>query len=248
MLIITQKVNKEDPVLGFFHDWIIEFAKHESNLTVLCLELGSHTLPSNIKVISLGKEKWYGRLRILWNFLRVLASRRHDKVFVHMNPEYIVLGGLWWRLCGARIALWYTHKSVNFKLKIATWFSHVIFSASQESFRYKTSKLKVVGHGIDSGIFYPSSDFPKEHHIVTVGRISPTKNYEPLIDAMEILVKSFPALRLSIAGGPISSSDQAYYEIIKGRVFEKKLEKNIIFLGPVSYEKVLISTALVLCL
>lgn len=238
MLIITQKVNKGDPVLGFFHDWIIEFAKHESNLTVLCLELGPHSLPSNIEVISLGKEKGYGKIRIIWNFLRVLVTRRYGKVFVHMNPEYIVLGGLWWRFRGTRIALWYTHKAVNLKLRIATFFAHTIFSASQESFRYRTSKLKVVGHGIDSNIFYPSSDFPKNPHIITVGRISPTKNYEPLIDAMEILVQSFPTLQLSIVGGPTSSSDQAYYEIIKEKVFEKKLENNIIFLGPISYEKV----------
>lgn len=238
MLLITQKVNKKDPVLGFFHDWIIEFAKHASELTVVCLEEGAHDLPQNVRVISLGKEKGYGKVRILWNFLRVLVSKRHDKVFVHMNPEYVVLGGLWWRFRGTRIALWYTHKAVNLKLKIATKLAHTIFSASEESFRYPTTKLRVVGHGILSTVFFPAGVWPSNPHIISVGRISPTKQYEPLIDAMELLVMKGIKIKLSIGGGPISYSDKEYFESLKQRVSQKGLDDYVSFLGPVSYDRV----------
>ena len=35
LLIITQKVDRNDDVLGFFHGWITEFAKHVEEVTVL---------------------------------------------------------------------------------------------------------------------------------------------------------------------------------------------------------------------
>jgi len=56
LLILTQKVDENDDVLGFFHRWIEEFAKHCERVTVICLYEGEHHLPENVKVLSLGKE------------------------------------------------------------------------------------------------------------------------------------------------------------------------------------------------
>ncbi len=41
ILIVTQTVDTQDPVLGFFVRWIEEFAKHAEELTVICLEKAS---------------------------------------------------------------------------------------------------------------------------------------------------------------------------------------------------------------
>src|SRR3989344_8454910 len=57
LLIVTQKVDREDDLLGFFHQWIREFAKHCELVTVICLEEGVHFLPLNVRVLSLGKER-----------------------------------------------------------------------------------------------------------------------------------------------------------------------------------------------
>jgi len=56
LLIITQKVDMNDDVLGFMHGWINEFAKHCEKITVICLQKGEHELSDNVKVLSLGKE------------------------------------------------------------------------------------------------------------------------------------------------------------------------------------------------
>src|SRR3989344_6741688 len=55
LLIVTQKVDKNDPVLGFFHRWIEKFAKNFERVTVICLGKGEYNLPANVKVLSLGK-------------------------------------------------------------------------------------------------------------------------------------------------------------------------------------------------
>ncbi len=50
LLILTQKVDINDDVLGFFHRWILEFAKHYEYITVIALEIGEYNLPENVKV------------------------------------------------------------------------------------------------------------------------------------------------------------------------------------------------------
>ena len=111
LLIITQKVNKNDPVLGFFHRWIIEFAKYFEFVTVICLEMGEYDLPDNVKVLSLGKEERQSRLQYLIQFYWYARHERknYDAVFVHMNQEYLILAGWLWRLVGKKVTMWRNH-------------------------------------------------------------------------------------------------------------------------------------------
>ena len=188
ILIITQKVDKKDSILGFFHAWIEEFSKHFTFVTVICLQKGAVNLPNNVSVFSLGKETKGGRISYIYNFYRYIFSFRknYDVVFVHMNPIYVILGGIFWRLFGKHIALWYTHKHVDMKLRVAERLTHKIFTASKESFRLPSRKLMVVGHGIDTEKFKPDFHVHDEKcfSVITVGRISPVKNYEIIIEAI----------------------------------------------------------------
>ena len=116
----------------------------------------------------------------LLNFYRYIWQLRHDYdvVFIHMNPEYTVLGGLFWRLWGKRTALWYTHKSVNLKLRIAAAFTNVIFTASKESFRLHSRKVRVIGHGIDTDFFSPDAHTARGEWILSVGRLMKSKRHD----------------------------------------------------------------------
>jgi glycosyltransferase involved in cell wall biosynthesis len=157
ILVITQMVDANHPVLGFFHRWIEEFAHHCDAVHVLCLEEGKRDLPKNVYVHSLGKERGASRLTRLTRFYLDIWSLRqeYDAVFVHMNPVYVVLGGMLWRLLGKKVSLWYTHGTVTTTLRMATLLTHTIFTASAGSFRIKSKKVQVVGHGIDTDLFKP---------------------------------------------------------------------------------------------
>ena len=100
LLILTQKVNKDDPILGFFVRWVEEFAVHCESVVVICLEKGNYDLPSNVNVLSLGKEEGKSHFVYLLRFYTYIWSNRkeYDSVFVHMNQEYILLAGLFWRM------------------------------------------------------------------------------------------------------------------------------------------------------
>ncbi len=278
LLILTQKVDENDDVLGFFVGWLEEFAKHCEKVTVVCLEKGDYDLPENVKVLSLGKEKpsrgkpvsatpdrssrrsetkWSDgrgavggkrsdlwertvtRLRYTFNFYKHSWRERknYDTVFVHMNPEYVVLGGLFWKLWRKKIALWYAHGSVNLKLRLAEKLTDKIFTSTESGFRLASEKKRVVGQGIDTEKFKPAtvgkmdSDVFK---IISIGRISPVKDYETLIGATEILAKKGLKLSVDIVGGEGLPNQKSYFSDLKEVVAQKNLSGIVNFIGAVS--------------
>ena len=226
LLIITQAVDRNHPILGFFHRWVEEFAKHFEHIHVIALQQGTSDLPGNVTVYSLGKEQGVQRFARTAKFLSYMIRIRneYDAVFVHMNPEYVVLAGWWWRLTGKKIGLWYTHKSVDVKLRFATVFADVIFTASPESFRLRTSKLRVMGHGIDTDFFTPDPSVSRGSHFLSVGRLMPTKRHDLAIRAAHEV-----GVPLRIAGdGPERGALLA---------LAQELGDDVAFLGALTQEK-----------
>ena len=230
LLIITQKVNKDNPEFSFFYRWIEEFSKRCSLVTVICLEEGNHTFADNVRVLSLGKESGSSRLKYASRFYHYIWKERknYDVVFVHMNPEYIVLGGLLWKIWGKKIALWYTHRQVNLKLRIATMFADIIFTASAEGFGIKTNKLRVMGHGIDVDAFnLPPVDFTQPLVIGHVGRITEIKHLDTILRA----VKNLSVEHVDFTGAPVTKEDMEYKKYLESLVKELHLDAKVRWSG-----------------
>jgi glycosyltransferase involved in cell wall biosynthesis len=243
LLIVTQVVDKNDPVLGFFHRWIEEFAKYAESIEVICLKKGDFNVPTNVRVHSLGKENGdKSRLRYSLRFLRLVwqLRRSYDNVFVHMNPEYIVLAGPFWRLWGKRIALWYMHKSVTASLRLGVLYAHDIFTASERSMRIRTPKKRVMGHGIPVELIPevppPLSSCPVS--LVTIGRISKIKRIDLLIAALQNLRSGGIDAKLTIIGGPAGDSGAKHAEALTAKVGEYNLEQHVHFAGPVPHARI----------
>lgn len=235
LLIITQKVDKSDPILGFFHRWIEEFAKTFEKVTVICLERGHNSLIPGVKILSLGKEDGRSKAEYIRRFYQYIWDERHeyDTVFVHMNPEYMVLGGALWRLLGKRLILWYVHKQKGLKLFFATMFSHRVFTSSKESFRLKSSKVRYVGHGIIMQPVCGGRESSEQPVILHVGRITPIKRCEVLIEAISHLRKEFPKIKSVFVGAPITTEDRRYMERLEALIREKGLVEHVEFAGSV---------------
>lgn len=247
LLIITQKVDSNDPILGFFHRWIEEFSLHYESVLIICLEKGVFDLPENVKIFSLGKEYYHSRVFYLINFFKLIISNRHcyDKIFVHMNPVYVVLAGwLWNFILQKEIFMWYTHKSVDWKLYLAEKFAVKIFTASMESFRLNSKKVLAIGHGIDINFFKPLNKNvnydtkSKELFLLSISRISETKKIHILISALEKLHISGIFAQLTIIGGPITKIDQIYENNLKNQISDY-LSKYILWVGPLSNKNIL---------
>jgi glycosyltransferase involved in cell wall biosynthesis len=236
LLIVTQKVDSSDGVLGFMHGWIRAFAARVESVVVICLYEGVHDLPPNVRVLSLGKEAGQSRLKYIARFYSYIWRYRHeyDAVFVHMNQVYVVLGGPFWRLQRKYIALWYAHGHLARGLRLAERFANAIFTSTAGGFRLPSRKVKVVGQGIDTQVFAPQANRSRESALqtVTVGRISRSKNYEQLLAALSILRTQGAPFRVSIIGAPITAQDEEYLGELKENISRDGLETHVSFEGP----------------
>ena len=199
LLIITQKVDENDDLLGFFVDWIREFKKHIPIVNVVALNAP--------------RKSW---LRLFLCMLWYIPQS--DAVFVHMSPIFAVLAAPWAKLWRKPVYLWYLHRSLTWKLKLAEKLCAKIFTASAESLTLKSKKIVAVGHGINVDRF-KTENRTWGNRILAVGRISPIKNYETLLKA------GYP---VTIVGRPIMSYDYEYFEKLKKY-------KNATFVGFVPY-------------
>jgi len=233
ILILTQKVDRNDDILGFFHQWIIAFANTYEHVTVLCLEKGEYDLPQTVTIHSLGKERnsFFKRSRYVLNFYRFLWRTRHDydAVFIHMNPEYVVLGGLLWRVWGKRVALWYNHKEGGIFARFGAFFAHHIFYTSPYAFMARFKKARKMSAGIDTT---RKSDFgegvrSQTSDILSLGRISPVKHIEVIIEALKKLHEKGIVFTANIYGNP-TSRDTLYYQDIKNKA-RALLKKGLLF-------------------
>jgi len=251
LLIITQKVDKNDPILGFFHRWIEEFAKNVESVIVICLERGEYDLPSNVKVLSLGKEKLeaksyklkaFAKLKYVWRFYKYIFKFRkeYDSVFVHMNQVYVILGGIFWRLLGKKTALWYTHRQITLSLWFAEKITNIIFTASKESFRLKSKKVEVMGHGIDTGHFKQDSQnkISDTTKLLSIGRLSPSKRNELIIETTKLIKDRGRKADLVIVGDIVLEKEREYKDYLKNLVSDLDLEKEVSFVGSVSYDEI----------
>ena len=235
LLITTQAVDLDDPILGFFHRWILEFAKHCERVDIICLKEGRHQLPANVFVHSLGKEVRRSRFGYVFRFYHYIYALRHeyDSVFVHMNPEYVVLGGLFWRQWKKKIALWYVHRSHTWWLGAALLFADRVFTSATRSIPSRSKKIVALGHGIDT-IAFGEAHKPlsmSAPHIVSIGRIAPIKHLETIIDAVVRLKERGLDASLAFVGEAIDRKDEAYQAMLQQRIKEHDAESYIEFRG-----------------
>src|SRR3989339_1896861 len=234
LLVITQKVDRDDAVLGFFHRWLEEFAKHCEKITVICLGQGEYQLPANVRVLSLGKEKSHSKLKYVFNFYKYLWQERqnYDTVFVHMNQEYVWLAGGWWRLTGKKILLWRNHPVGTLGTRLAVFFANRVFCTSHQSFTARYKKTEIMPAGIDTDFFKRDETIKKiPHSILFLGRISPIKKPDLLIEALSNLPKDLDYL-VSFIGDPLPK-DQKYYDDLKEGVKIFNLASRVKFLPAV---------------
>ncbi len=231
ILIVTQKVNVDDDILGFFHGWILDFAKYFESVIVICLEKGRYDLPRNVRVLSLGKENNKSKLDYVSNFYKYIHRERnnYDVVFVHMNEEYVLLGGALWGLWSKKVTMWRNHPKGSFLTTLAVSLCHKVFCTSKFSFTAKYKKTVIMPVGIDTELLKPVPGverLPKS--ILFLSRMSPIKKPDLLIKALSKLKDDGVDFVAGFYGNP-KPEDNKYYEGLKKMVVDSGLQEKVNF-------------------
>lgn len=235
LLILTQKVDVKDPVLGFFHGWIEEFSRHCEALTVICLQVGEHSLPANVKVLSLGKDERVSRVTYIYRFYKYIWRERnsYDTVFVHMNQEYVLLGGFFWRFFKKKITMWRNHPLGDLLTKVAVFLAHKVFCTSEYSYTARFKKTSIMPVGVNTELFFQDTNIEKKKHsILFLGRISPVKQVDVFVEALIALDKQGMDFVATVCGN-FMERDRAYYERVRSQAFVLEEKKKISFIDGV---------------
>lgn len=239
LLICTQAVDSTDSNLGFFHRWIEEFAAHCEFVTVVCLRRGEYRFPSNVRVLSLGKEEGSSKFARVFRFYKYIFENRknYDAVFVHMNAEYAVLGGIFWKRWHKKVGLWYAHQSVTAILKMAMNYLTFVFTVSGGSFRIESEKVRAVGHGIDTELFKPSMrESSIETRFITSGRLAASKHLIEMLEVLDVLHARGELFTFTIVGEPVTQEEQAYALKLRQEIGKRPYHAKVYMRGGILHD------------
>lgn len=220
LLIVTQAVDADDPILGFFCRWIEEFATRVERVEVICLREGKHALPANVRVHSLGKERGRPVLGAAAYALRFIAlawrlRRDYDAVFVHMNQEYVLIAGWLWKIMGRHVYLWRNHYAGSWLTDIAAAFCTKIFCTSKYSYTARYAKVALMPVGVDTSRFAHDSRVTRvPHSILFLARIAPAKRPEILLGALAMLNGRGVRFTATFVGSPLPEHESYYADLI----------------------------------
>lgn len=245
ILFCCQVLDKSDPAMSFFHEWIKYFSTSFDNVTVISLKTGIVELPANVRYFSLGKERYsHSPFRRFFYIYRLLkyswrTRRDYDKVFIHMNQEFILISGILWKFTKKDVYLWYNHYSGNLFTNIVATFCKKIFYTSKSAYtsRFAQSVQMPVGVNIDN--FKLSNRQPKKDpvKILFLARMSISKRLEDLVKALALSPLVDMNWTVRVTGPTISNEDKKYLFDCKKEIDNFNLSSRFIFTDGVSFSQ-----------
>ncbi len=222
-------MNEKDAVLGFFTGWVNSFAKKFDSIMVICLETGEYIPPSNVKVLSLGKEEGKSRFVYLFRFYKYIISERknYDAVFVHMNQEYVILGWKTWFLFRKNIYMWRNHHAGNITTNLAAFFCKKIFCTSKYSYTARFKKTVLMPIGVDLALFKENREIMrKKNSILFLARMAPVKKPDILLAALQKLHERNIPFTATFCGDALPK-DKEFYESLMQKAKDYEISQYV---------------------
>ena len=241
IFILVPEINENHTALAHLPTWIRKIAEKVDKVYVFTLKFQKNTVfPENVNVYCpQRKNKLYYFFNI--NYLLMINTIRSDVFFCLMYPILTFWASYYARLFQKPIVTWYAHASISEKLKKAHDLSDIVVTSSKDGCRLKSNKIRIIGQAIDTKKFTEKRNKPLKHtKILYLGRISPVKGLENLIDAANILINenSINTLKFEIVGDILTESDEEYYNNLIKQINEYHLRDYFIFHGSIHYSKV----------
>ena len=244
VLFLCQSIDLSDPVVGDTYDRALAFSRSNkiAHLDILTIKGRILQQPEKGQAISLHREK-LSRLQVLFSFYKNLwhlfKQEKYHVVYIYMTPTLAPL---------------FLPLRFFYSFKVATWFAHTIFRpltkfslqwASDYWFSVDVGQSQLahphkylVGQGVNLNQFRFDCRAEKKWDLMTVGRITPQKKIEKILEAISIYKREFHSdLSFAIVGDAYVESDRNYIKFLESKIVELNLSRHVKFLGMVRREE-----------
>ncbi len=243
LLIFVNKFDENDDLLGFFVGWAKELTRHLDSIIVVAQHIGKYEQIPGLKVILIDKNKISNPIKRAFKFISLLfrLNKDYDGVFVIMAPTWAIVASLATKILGKRLYLWYAVWRGNWKLRLAEKLVDKIFCSVPEAFPFKTVKLIPVGQGIDTIFFVPNEIKRRSNKILYLGRTSPIKKIDILLEAISELKKYqfelYNKIEVEIAGSFGNAGDEKYITSLEELAAELGISEKIKWSGRIPHSQ-----------
>lgn len=204
LVVVTQRVDPDDPALGATVPMLRALAERVDELVVLTLVAREAALPSNVRVKSIAAPSQLLRGARFAAALAPELRRRPVAVLAHMSPIYAVLAAPLTRPLRVPLLLWFTHWRPSRLLRAAERVSTRVLTVERSSFPFDSPKVTAIGHGIDVESL-PCVEQADPLRVLALGRTSPAKGLDTIVEAAREA-----GLELELRGPSLTEEERAY--------------------------------------
>lgn len=225
IVVITQKVDADDPTLGATVAKLRALAACVDELVVLTLAVRPTELPANVRVRELGDGPGWLRGARLAALLAPELRRRPVAVLAHMAPVYALAAAPLTLPLRVPLLLWFTHWRDSWRLRAAARVSTRVLSVDRRSFPFPTPKLVATGHGVA----VPAEALPPRPddgtlRLLALGRTSPAKGLETIVEAVALL----DGVAAELRGPSLTTEEASHRRHLEGRIAELGLARRVL--------------------
>jgi len=237
LVFATQRLDPDHPTLGAAAAMVRALAARMDEVVVLALSGTAGSLPANVRLRSFAAPTQLLRGA---RFESVLAAElvrgRPDALLAHMSPVYAVLAAPVLRPLRVPVLLWFTQQKGGVQLGRAAHVVDAILSVDTRSVPLASSKVRAIGHGIDTSMFTCAAvNAPGGPlRLLSLGRYADVKGHDVVVRALT----SLPDAELIVRGEEATPNDASVRARLADLVRELGLSKRVRLLDAVSRSKV----------